>query len=321
MNKQLSLAVAAILILASACAPRSPETPGELAEAPLLENGSFDVVLDGIAIHYEVHGTGPVLMTVPNSWGLTLEGLRAVYRPLEEHVTIVYFDPRGMGRSGPIREAADMGLEAVREDFDALRRHLGLDRVHAIGWSNGATNLILLALEYPEALSSAIFLHAAPSFTEDDAAALQADHQEMFASWAEFEQFLSRSEMTAEESNEQMKQFLLEKFFPQLFADEQAARARVELLFKEAGFSLAHSQYSDAEMPIYDFRDRLAEIPVRSLVIAGRHDLLPPEKVAELSDGLADSQFVVFEQSGHFAPVEEPEKFIAAVVEFLDTGA
>jgi len=62
---------------------------------------------------------------------------------------MVYFDPRGMGGSGPVREDGDMGMAAVRADFDALRRHLGLDRVSAIGWSNGAMNLILLAAENP----------------------------------------------------------------------------------------------------------------------------------------------------------------------------
>ncbi len=77
-------------------------------------------------------------MTVPNSWGLTLEGLRNLYRPLEDHLTFVYFDPRGMGTSGPVKEDRDLGPEAVREDFDALRKHLALDKVSAIGWSNGA---------------------------------------------------------------------------------------------------------------------------------------------------------------------------------------
>ncbi len=52
-----------------------------------LETGSFTAKLNGFAIHYEVHGSGPVLMTVPNSWGLSLEGLRALYRPLEQHAT------------------------------------------------------------------------------------------------------------------------------------------------------------------------------------------------------------------------------------------
>ena len=90
-----------------------------LAEAVVeagLENGSFAATLGSHEIHYEVHGSGPVLMTVPNSWGLSLEGLRALYRPLEERLTMVYFDPRGMGGSGPVVEEADMGLEAHTSD-------------------------------------------------------------------------------------------------------------------------------------------------------------------------------------------------------------
>ena len=104
-------------------------------------------------------------MTLTNSWGLSLQALRAMYRPLEERLTLVYFDPRGMGGSGPVREESDRGLAAVRADFQALRAHLKLEKVSAIGWSNGAINLIWLAHEHPETLSSAIFLHGVASMT------------------------------------------------------------------------------------------------------------------------------------------------------------
>ena len=55
-------------------------------------------------------------------------------------------------------------------------------------------------------------------------------------------------------------------------------------------------------------------------MIAGSHDLLPPSRVKVLADGLPSAEFVVFEQSGHFSPVEEPEGFKAAVYAFLGVG-
>lgn len=64
-------------------------------------------------------------------------------------------------------------------------------------------------------------------------------------------------------------------------------------------------------------RDQLPTIPVRSLVIAGRHDMSKPKKVKALADGLPDSVYVLFENSGHFAPLEEPELFESTVYEFL----
>ena len=93
------------------------------ADAPLA-NGSFTTDLNGHKVHYEVHGQGPVLMTLTNSWGLTGEGLRGLYRPLEEKLTLVYFDPRGMGASGPAATDADRGMAAVREELRALQRQL-----------------------------------------------------------------------------------------------------------------------------------------------------------------------------------------------------
>ncbi len=73
-------------------------------------------------------------------------------------------------------------------------------------------------------------------------------------------------------------------------------------------------------MPTFDARDLLAAIPVRSLVIAGAHDMLPPERVKVIADGLPNATFTVFEKSGHFSAVEEPEGFKAAVYAFLGVG-
>ena len=72
-----------------------------------------------------------------------------------------------------------------------------------------------------------------------------------------------------------------------------------------------------AESATFDARGRLANIPVRSLVIAGAHDMAPPAKVQELADGLPNSVFVVFENSGHFSPVEETESFTQLVFDFV----
>ena len=67
----------------------------------------------------------------------------------------------------------------------------------------------------------------------------------------------------------------------------------------------------------FDARDQLPLITARSLVIAGAHDMMSVEMVQELADGITDSQFVVFESSGHFAPAEETDAFTKAVWDFL----
>jgi proline iminopeptidase len=321
MRKSVVVSCLIVCVALIGCQPEAVEV--EEAPVPVgLENGSFVAELDRFRIHYEVHGQGPVLMTVPNSWGLSLAGLRALYRPLEERVTMVYFDPRGMGESDPIREESDMGMAAVRQDFDALRQHLGLDKVNAIGWSNGCTNLILLASEYATTLEYAIFLHGVASFTPEDLAEFVSANPRLVELYVKLQQEVFANEsLSAEEKTAQLRALWLSEYFPQLFADPVAGRTMVDAVFGEARFSAAHVQYSNTEMgDSYDLTDRLSQITARSLVIAGAHDAMSEAKVQEIHDGIADSEFVVFESSGHFSPVEEPEAFKQTIWDFLGVG-
>jgi proline iminopeptidase len=319
MKRTTTLTAATLAVALGACTAPGPEPEeGPMPQGPT--NGSFTAPLNGFQIHYEVHGHGPVLMALTNSWGLSLQGLRALYRPLEERLTLVYFDPRGMGGSEAVHEDADRGLAAVRADFQALREHLGLEKVNAIGWSNGAVNLIWLAHEHPETLSSAIFLHGMARFTEEEAAAVQARYPELMATYGAFMKEVSNPELSVEQQTALQRRMWLEDYFPVLFADRQAAPAHLAAIFGQAELSWPHAAYANEEAPTFDARDLLPEIPVRSLVIAGARDMIPPEGVKPLADGLPNAQWVVFEDSGHFAPVEQPELFRSVVFDFLGVG-
>ncbi len=327
---RLQLTLAAVAVLFAACgepasdgdAPAAPPQTAE-SEPAGLESGSFHATLNGFDIHYEVHGAGPgrdrpVVMTLPNSWGLTLDGLRALYRPLEARLTMVYFDPRGMGASGPVREDADRSMAAVRADFDALRRHLGLDKVHALGWSNGAMNLIYLAAEKPEILESAIFLHGSASYRPEDQQRMLDEHPELARRYGEFFGETQAADVDDAERDARLKRFVIDEWFVGLWASPEVGRIQMQAIYRDTGFSWRHMLHANGELEAgFDATALLPAIGVRSLVLAGAHDMMPPERVRELHDGLPDSRFVVLESSGHYAPLEEPVAFATAVLDFL----
>ena len=290
---------------------------GPAAKTEALPNGSFKADLGGRTIHYEVHGTGPVLIALTNSWGLTLDGLRGLYRPLEERLTLVYFDPRGMGASSPARNDADRGMAAVREDFDALRRHLKIEQADVIGWSNGAMNLLLLAAEKPATIRSAIFLHGLASYGPEDIEAFTRTYPEMTAKFVAFQQAQQDPRLTDDERTARQKAFWMGEYFPFLLADAKTSRPRLEAAFGGQPFSAPHTRQTDVETATFDARPKLGAITARSLVVAGQHDAAPPSKVKEIADGIKGATFKVFPHSGHFAPLEEPESFRTAVFEFL----
>ena len=45
--------------------------------------------------------------------------------------------------------------------------------------------------------------------------------------------------------------------------------------------------------------------------------MMPVSQGEALRDGIPDATYVLFEKSGHFAPLEEPEKFVKACLDFL----
>jgi pimeloyl-ACP methyl ester carboxylesterase len=317
---RITIALASSILITLACGQPAPpaEDPETVAEPTALEEGAFDAEIGGRTIHYEVRGNGPAVMVVTNSWGVTIPGLRGMLGGLEDRLTMIYFDPRGLGGSSPITEDSDMSMAAVREDFDRLRQHLGLDSVNAIGWSNGATNLILLAAERPETIDAAVFVHGAASFGAQDMTLMAQRYPEFAEMYMAFTREMADESVSDEIKTVRMREMWLEEYFPMVTGDPESAAPAIAEAFAESQFNWPHARHANSEHPTgFDYRERLGAISARSLVIAGAHDSLPPERVREIADGIEGASFVVFDGSGHFAPLEEPELFTKEVFGFL----
>jgi proline-specific peptidase len=68
----------------------------------------------------------------------------------------------------------------------------------------------------------------------------------------------------------------------------------------------------------WDRTDRLSEIHVPTLILSGRYDESTPMINTILHKGIAESEWVVFENSSHLSHVEEPELYMQTVQTFLD---
>ena len=76
--------------------------------------------------------------------------------------------------------------------------------------------------------------------------------------------------------------------------------------------------FNENEAASMDLRPQLKDIRVPTLVIVGRHDFITNVAMAqEMANHIPDSQLVIFENSGHFALVEEPRKFYQTIQKFI----
>ncbi len=66
------------------------------------------------------------------------------------HYRVIMLDQRGCGRSQPYASAEDNTSQALLNDIDALRQHLGIERWLLFGGSWGSTLALLVAQRWPE---------------------------------------------------------------------------------------------------------------------------------------------------------------------------
>jgi proline iminopeptidase len=80
---------------------------------------------------------------------------------------VVRFDPRGMGGSSPTTAAQDTVAGAV-DDVDAIRRFLGVRKLHLVGQSFGGFVAGAYAATHPDNVASIAFVDPLPPLPADD---------------------------------------------------------------------------------------------------------------------------------------------------------
>ena len=67
-----------------------------------------------------------------------------------------------------------------------------------------------------------------------------------------------------------------------------------------------------------DFHKQLRNLHMPMLILSGRFDRgMLPRYAVQFKTYAPKAQFVMFEKSGHFPFIEEPEEFIRVVADFL----
>src|SRR5215212_2173301 len=281
--------------------------------------GEYDVTLNGVQIHYTVQGSGPVMIAHSGGPGMDARGWDD-FAKIDDFVTIVMIHPRGSGLSGPAAGNAYL-LPDYASDLEALRVHLGLDKPIVMGWSNGSIVAMQFAVTYPNSLSKLILVDTSAyigGFLSDMEAAVQEFKGEM---WFEKSFAALKAEWADEyQTDEDMARLWADEmkfYFKQFDARAEAYHGRT----KELPVRIPPLKtFNDKEAATMDLRPYLKNITVPTLVIVGRHDFITNVAMAEeMVKYIPDPRLEIFEDSGHFALVEEPEKFYRTIKEFIES--
>lgn len=117
---------------------------------------------DGSALHVKVAGRGPVCMLVHGGPGQgSLSTRKMGFDTLERFLTIVYVDQRGSGKSP---DAENYHLPRLTQDFEEVRKALGVDRMCLIAHSFGGILALDYAQTHPDRLTGIVLANATLHF-------------------------------------------------------------------------------------------------------------------------------------------------------------
>ncbi len=283
-------------------------------------DGEHKAKLNGLELWYKVSGKGPVCIFPTAGWGPSSDIYIASMKPLEEQFTIVYLDTRGTGRSERPKTFKEYTSKHFADDIDALRCHLGLNKIWVLGHSCGGMIALHYALAYPNRTEGLLILD---SFAADD----EFSKKEFEARWEALKEhppFRPIVEALTDVSwcDQTEAQFMDPKGMP-LYFSTMDAYEKAYAAFKTAWDSTTLSYDAlkgTCTSSSLDFSlvDHLGQIKCPTLVVVGTNDYICSLREAQrLHLGLPNSKLVVIEKAGHFPWIEQPEEFFFWVRRFL----
>lgn len=209
-----------------------------------------------------------------------------------------------------------MTWENLTADAEALRQTLGFEKWAVLGHSFGGNVALEYALRYPDSLSHLLLMDTGGDtrWVQHNAPEILARRGYSPAAVQAARRFYNGRLAPDEVMPTAMKFF---KAYDYRFSYLGLAR---DLLFEPRPEMQpeAHVFGFSQLLTGWTVMDRLSEIKVPALVLAGRHDFLyPPEHQAILADRLPNAQLELIERAGHNPQMEQTLEVIQAIKGFL----
>ncbi|KOU15848.1 alpha/beta hydrolase [Streptomyces sp. WM6372] len=275
---------------------------------------------DGTTLAYRVlGGDGPPLVCLPGGpmrdsvYLGELGGLSA-------HRRLIMLDLRGTGRSEVPADTGSYRCDRQVEDVEALRAHLGLDRMDLLGHSAGANLAALYAGRHPERVGALVLLTPSvmgvgitiPGEDRLETARLRRGEPWYPDAYAALEALVC-GQGTAD-SRRAIAPFLHGRWDDAARAYDAADEAQ-----KNAGATAAYA--AEGAFDPDATRTALAGFDAPVLVLAGELDVsLPRSAAAEYAALFPHARLVVQPGAGHAPWLDDPDRFTGATAAFLATA-
>jgi L-proline amide hydrolase len=236
---------------------------------------------------------------------------------------VIHYDQLGNGRSShfPDRGAEFWTVDLFVRELHNLVAALGIgDRHHVLGQSWGGFLAQEYALTHPPGLRSVVLANTAASFPDFVAEAnrLRADLP------PDVEATLRRHEEAGTTGDPEYAE-ACEVFYARHVCRLDPWPEEVVEAFGwiDRDPTVYHTMNGPSEFHVvgsirdWESKGRLGSIDVPTLLVSGRHDEATPALQETLQRGIRNSEWVVFEESSHMPHLEERDRYMQVVGNWL----
>ena len=268
--------------------------------------GAVDIA--GTRVHFVEAGAGPALLVL-HGLGQSSTAWRRVMPSLATHHRTIALDLPGFGASHAPDAQPYGGPEYFSRIVEAATTSLGLEPFDAIGHSAGGLALMIHALRSPRRYRRIVLVDPV-GFTPTP------DNILGTAAMSLFRLFVSIPRTRAITRALYSTAFFDASRVDEETVDELARRHADPAAKRTARHTF--TKFFDYCRRLEPFHERLAGLDVPILAIWGAEDrLFPASDAAALRRVLPHAKLEIFERCGHCPQIEQPERFVAAVEEFL----
>jgi len=239
----------------------------------------------------------------------------------EDGRAVIMYDQLGCGLSSIPSNPNLWNSKTWIDELIKLREHLGLDEIHLLGQSWGGMQGIEYACTYkPKGIKSYILSSTLPS------SSLWEKEQRRRISYLpkEMQEAIKIAEETGDYSSEAYKKaeaaFMLRHSAGEITDTSPECLKRPKISGRESYITAwGQNEFTPSgTLKNFDFLDEIENIKEPCLITSGLLDLCSPLIAKTMYDKIPNAKWELFEHSRHMPFVEENEKYIKVLIEWLN---
>jgi 2-succinyl-6-hydroxy-2,4-cyclohexadiene-1-carboxylate synthase len=211
------------------------------------------------------------------------------------------------GHGGPVADAGECTFEAVARALESSLDCVGTERVDVHGYSMGGRLALYFALARPARVRRLSLESASAGFasaSDRDARVRSDEELAKFACEEGIERFVDRWERTPVLASQL-----------RMSAEDRARVRALRLRSSVEGLAASLRGMGTGAQPYLG--DRLGELAMPVLVMAGEEDSKFAAIARELAAKIRDSRLTLIPDAGHTPHLEQPERWAAALDSFI----